>query len=741
VLLTYQGIPRTAKLSFWYAGNNDRYHSVYVNGVKIGNLRGDAWSSACTLNKYEPGLYFDPTGVVVSGLNMISITADVPGETNSWSLSDPVLSLEGDVATPVIAPISVPSSWDTANPQPVLVQRPVGHNSVVRTPLIIALHGWSGTGLDAMKWLSKAANDQGWLVACPEISRSGHTHIPSAFVQKDVIDLVDYMVRTPAYNADPERVYIAGSSLGGLMAATLAAKYPDRFAALFEKKGPTNFGQWFYQIEPWRQTVIFNQMKAYPANSPFTYERLSPAPMAMNLSTVPTFIVHGQTDTLVRYHHGEDLYDGIRQVPTSYTRLYPYAGGHDDDHPDWNAAKIITTLAKYQRVYNPTALSIRTDEAKSYYWLGIQAVSTTAAWTRVDASYDPETGFITLDVRDEHNPSVPVNLTLDLARMGLPTHTTYTVEALDMVTGLFTLSHVAATNSITLNVPRNRHRLTLYTQTLPTPERVALNQGTADTYIAFDTTTPQSGADRLALGVSGQRKPLLRFDLSGLPSGVVVKGAQLRLYAGSAWNAGARVGAAVHRLLVDWAAPAATWSQRTSADRWSQEGARAGADYEAAAAATPQTVNTPGVWYSYNVTDMVQRWLADPSDERHAENFGMVVVGSDGQSTFSMGSSESGHRPELVIHFAYPTETPTPTPTFTPTPTETPWLTDTPTPTRTPSATPTRTPTGTPTATPTVTATPTGFWPTETATPTGVSPTATATPVGVIYLPCLLKAE
>jgi hypothetical protein len=192
-----------------------------------------------------------------------------------------------------------------------------------------------------------------------------------------------------------------------------------------------------------------------------------------------------------------------------------------------------------------------------------------------------------------------------------------------------------------------------------------------------------------------------------------------------------------YRVLSDWDADRATWTDRLAGETWGSPGANTTAADPAAEAdrldAASDRVVFQGVGnYSFDVTEMVQAWYGNPAD-----NEGVILKSDPGPADWveaHVPAAEYGRdewRPALTLSYHLREAEPPPTPT----------------PTATPTATPTDTPTATPTATPTDTPTPTEVptkTPTATATPTD-TPTATATPTSTpesypLYLPCILKA-
>jgi len=677
VLLIWQGQATTAKLSFLYSGNNNRHHSVLVNDQIIGALPGDNWQSVCTGGS-SAQLSFDPA-LVVSGENKISILADVPGETNSWSLQNPRIQLGGYVQGTDISVVELTSSYDGTT-QRAMIQKPIGYSTSVATPLVLGLHGWGGRDYDAMTWLAEACNNRGWLLACSD-TRNDNQHTASKAVQHDVMDLLNYMLGSDEYNVDASRVYLIGSSMGGMMAATIAAKYPDRFAALAELKGPTSLDAWYYEIEAWRQAVIYTEMGTSPANAPFSYQRASAAAMARNLRNVPTLIIHGLNDVTVPYHHAEDLYTAMVASDATDVALYPFTGGHSDDHPNWNNDQIMGFFAEHTLNANPLTVTVRTDEPKSYYWMNISH-GVSDHWTQASAYLNPDTQTVTLEVFDERATPASVDITLDFTRMGLPTGVAYTVEDANLTTGEFFQYSTQASSTLVLTVPRDRHRLTIYPFTAAAPQSITLRQGEGgyqgmvDTYIESYVRDANHDAEGLRVSFGGNRTPLLRFDLAGrFDERAVIKSAQFGVYSTAKWNSSDSITTGIYKVLTDWTSTQATWDERFSGASWNQAGALgSGEDYDPTLVSSNQMANI-GAWYRYNVTDLVREWVANPQN-----NHGLLIRGETGLGTFTLNSSEgASYKPELIIYYTEATNTPTPTITPTPTYTATPTVTRTPT--------------------------------------------------------------
>ena len=165
---------------------------------------------------------------------------------------------------------------------------------------------------------------------------------------------------------------------------------------------------------------------------------------------------------------------------------------------------------------------------------------------------------------------------------------------------------------------------------------------------------------------------LLRAELTPPAEGAVVLHATLSLYAMRHTNP-AGVDLWAYPLTRSWNVAQATWLSPSADVGWDEAGARdPEGDRDETLRATTHIENCQGSarWYTFDITEMVARWLAHPD-----ENYGLVIESRAGVSkgtTFASSDHVTeGWRPLLVVHYGWPTEgsiLPTATPTATPIP-------------------------------------------------------------------------
>jgi poly(hydroxyalkanoate) depolymerase family esterase len=217
-----------------------------------------------------------------------------------------------------------------------LVHTPAGAEPGIARPLVCMLHGCTqdAATFAAATRMNAAADCHGFIVVYPQQERAenaqrcwnwfdGSHQARGAGEPASIAAVVRELVGTTTeWTVDADRVFVAGLSAGGAMAAVLAATYPDLFAAVAVHSG-----------------LAYRSATSVP--SAFAAMARGARKVRDLDRPVPTMVVHGSTDRTVAPVNGEQVLtqslraSGLDVVhPTSVTRDR-VQGGHAYEHARW----------------------------------------------------------------------------------------------------------------------------------------------------------------------------------------------------------------------------------------------------------------------------------------------------------------------------------------------------------------------------------------------------------------------
>jgi len=172
--------------------------------------------------------------------------------------------------------------------------------------------------------------------------------------------------------------------------------------------------------------------------------------------------------------------------------------------------------------------------------------------------------------------------------------------------------------------------------------------GCTDTRISAESPTGNFARSELRAGAGGEIASLVRFDLSGIPRQAIITSAQLQLYAYHA-EGDADLSLGSYGVRRPWSEQGATWNEASTGVPWGIPGCgHTFSDRAAEPTDRARAVSTG--WYTWSVTEDVQRMVSDPGT-----NAGWLVRQIDdhpGVMTFYATEGDRvGYRPRLLVEY------------------------------------------------------------------------------------------
>jgi len=290
--------------------------------------------------------------------------------------------------------------------QPFEVFLPKSYDGLQPRALIVLLHGYGH-----FYPLQCRAREIGEAIV---VAPQGRGAMDYMFVgEGDVFRVIEEACRL--FSVDENRIYLAGSSMGGTGSWHLATHFPDRFGGVAACCGNTD-------VQVWRDRWQWRT----PENSPqaeirdFLRDDTSSATWAANLRNVPIVALHGEEDQINNRAHADQMIAALK----------------DQEHPNWRfillplvqhgfSVDFEKAFASFKRNPHPERVVYATSWLRysGSDWLRIEGFQRRLRRATVDGEADPRTGTVKVVTGNVNRLAIaaddlppmnePVRLTLD----------------------------------------------------------------------------------------------------------------------------------------------------------------------------------------------------------------------------------------------------------------------------------------------------------------------------------------
>ena len=213
-----------------------------------------------------------------------------------------------------------------------LLYVPRGYGRWTRRPLLVLIHGCKQTPEDiaAGTRIAAMADEYGWLVLLPRQSDKANpwscwnwfdTATSAGHGETAIVAAQVRAVRR-RYRVHPRRIFVAGMSAGGTLAATLGVRHPEMFAGVFVHSG--------LACGAASGPAAAMQVTSRGADTDTQQIGAQARAAAPGKARLPLLVIHGERDEVVARINAFQL---VRQYLALNGVTLSQASGRDDERP------------------------------------------------------------------------------------------------------------------------------------------------------------------------------------------------------------------------------------------------------------------------------------------------------------------------------------------------------------------------------------------------------------------------
>ena len=230
-----------------------------------------------------------------------------------------------------------------------------------KLPMIVMLHGYSPS-LNIINWayfpkdLIEFAEKEGFCLVAP--FARGNTDF-QGIGEQDVMNVIAEMEKR--YNIDPDRIILAGHSMGGMGVWTIGAHYPDRFAGLMilSARGDYYFWQDIERdaLPQYKRTLIDTDFASH---------------LLPNLKHIPILCMHGALDMVVSVKEMRHMVKTVKKANQNLLYIEDPEGYHSAGSSAFEREDVRQWTRKRRRSL-PTSFEYKTYHPKynRYQWISM----------------------------------------------------------------------------------------------------------------------------------------------------------------------------------------------------------------------------------------------------------------------------------------------------------------------------------------------------------------------------------
>lgn len=224
-------------------------------------------------------------------------------------------------------------------------------------PLVLFLSGKGGTAelnnftSEAFSLFRRKAKANGFIVAVPDYGPSRWFNETAESIVLEMLEFLRSSLRLEG------KCHVMGCSMGGGSALAFAARHKEEVRSVCDVFGITDYVRFHRESDGHRDSMT-EAFDGTPDIKPAAYLERSAINLVDGLKTLPTFVIHGDADTVVPKWHSDQLVERLRAAG-GYVEYVVVPGSTHDNSIIAGLEDAVISFFKRNGGLMPSAKAIR----------------------------------------------------------------------------------------------------------------------------------------------------------------------------------------------------------------------------------------------------------------------------------------------------------------------------------------------------------------------------------------------